>query len=97
MEKNFFVYILTNKKYGVLYVGVTSNLPARIQQHLAKTYDGFSAKYNLTQLVYYEDCGNAETAITREKQLKAWKRDWKIELIDEFNPSWNDLGDLIMR
>ena len=94
-EKCFFIYILTNKAFGVLYIGVTSDLPKRIYEHRNKLIDGFSKRYNLTQLVYYEIYANAETVIIREKTLKHWPREWKINVINQFNPEWNDLYDTI--
>ena len=85
------VYILTNKPDGTLYIGVTSNLSARIFQHKNDLVDGFSKKYNLHLLVYYEVHENMYSAITREKCLKKWNRDWKIQLIESVNPAWRDL------
>ncbi len=90
--KQFFVYILTNKRYGVFYVGVTSDLMGRIWQHREKVMKGFSEKYNTRFLVYYEAHESAESAIKREKQLKRWQRMWKIELIEKMNPTWKDLA-----
>ena len=87
------VYILTNKKYGPLYVGVTSNLVGRVYQHKNNQADGFSNKYNLHTLVYYELHDQIYNAITREKHLKKWNRSWKIELIEKCNPEWLDLFD----
>ncbi len=94
--KEFFVYILTNKKYGVLYIGVTSNLSGRIWQHEKKITDGFSNKYNTKKLVYMERHESAVAAITREKQLKKWRREWKLDLIEKFNPSWDDLSGMLV-
>jgi len=91
MERQPAVYILTNKTNAVLYVGVTSNLPKRIQEHRDKQVIGFSKRYNLTKLVYYELLDRMEQAIRREKQLKNWHRQWKINLIEQNNPDWNDL------
>jgi putative endonuclease len=85
------IYIITNKKYGTLYIGVTSNLVKRVYEHKNKLVDGFSKKYNLSKLVYYELFENMESAIIREKRLKKWNREWKLELIDNFNPNWEDL------
>lgn len=93
MEKAFFVYIVTNKPKGVLYIGVTSNLPHRIHQHRTGAVSGFTKKYNLHRLVYVGPHETAETAIHREKALKRWKRSWKIELIESLNPDWADLFD----
>ncbi len=89
--KKFVVYIMTNKKYGTLYIGVTSNLSRRSFEHKNGTLGGFCKKYNLDKLVYYEIYDEAVPAITREKKLKLWKRAWKIELIESMNPQWNDL------
>ena len=89
------VYILTNKKEGVLYVGVTSNLVQRIWQHKNNQAEGFTQKYNAHTLVYYELFEDMETAITREKQLKKWNRDWKIRLIEKENANWDDLWEEI--
>ncbi len=86
-----YVYMLTNKKKGVLYIGVTSELQKRIWEHKEKIYKGFTAKYNADLLVYYEIFDAPEHAILREKQLKNWHRDWKINLIEADNPEWNDL------
>ncbi len=86
-----FVYILANKKYGALYIGVTSNLTKRIYEHKEKLLAGFTKRYGVSRLVYYERSNNISSAIEREKQLKRWHRDWKINLIESFNPDWNDL------
>ena len=91
LDKTYYIYIITNKPHGVLYIGVTNNLLNRINQHRQKILDGFSKKYNLTRLVYYEIFDDIEVAISREKQLKKWKRQWKINLINETNPTWRDL------
>ena len=85
------VYILSNKKNGALYTGVTSNLPQRIFLHKSHQVDGFSKKYNTTMLVYYELHSSMYQAIIREKQLKKWKRSWKIKLIEGTNNQWDDL------
>ena len=89
--KKFFVYILASKKNGTLYVGMTSDLSMRVYQHKTKTFDGFTRKYNVDKLVYFEEIPDAVSAITREKQLKKWKRKWKLELIEKINPEWEDL------
>ena len=91
MEKLPCVYILTNKPLGTLYIGVTSNLPQRIWQHKTKVTKGFTEKYNLNKIVWYEAHAGIMSAIQREKALKAWKRDWKIRIIEEMNPLWRDL------
>ena len=89
--KSYYVYILTSKRNGTLYIGVTSNLIKRTQEHKGKIADGFTKKYNIHKLVYYEQTGDANSAISREKQLKKWNRSWKIKLIEKENPNWNDL------
>ncbi len=91
MEKLPCVYIVTNKKNGTLYIGVTTQLRSRIWQHKEKVVDGFSKRYELSLLVYYEMHNSIESAIVREKQLKNWNRQWKLKLIYEFNPEWLDL------
>ncbi len=94
--KQGFIYIVTNKYNNTLYVGVTSNLPKRILEHIEKRYENsFSARYNLNKLVYYEQFQMIGDAIAREKQLKAGSRATKLNLIKEFNPLWNDLFDEI--
>ena len=87
----YYVYIMTN---GVrtLYIGVTNDLMRRVYQHKQKLTDGFTKKYNITMLVYYEVTGNVEAAITREKQLKGWLRSKKIALVESMNPTWIDLS-----
>jgi putative endonuclease len=91
MEKLFAVYILASKRNGTLYIGVTSNLPKRIWEHRESVVDGFTTKYGVKTLVWYEVHDNAESAISREKQLKKWNRIWKLSLIEEKNPEWRDL------
>lgn len=95
MKEYFYVYIISNKRNGTLYIGVTSDLIKRIYQHKEGVIDGFTKKYNVKRLVYYEQHENAESAITREKQMKEWKRQWKLELIEKTNPEWEDLYDKI--
>jgi putative endonuclease len=91
-EKHYYVYILTNKKRGVLYIGVTNNVLNRNWQHKQKeNKNSFTAKYNADKLVYYEMYSDVYRAINREKQLKQWHRDWKINLIEKDNPEWRDL------
>jgi len=85
--------MLASKLNGTLYIGRTSNLVQRIWQHKNKMLEGFTRKYNVNKLVYYEVHPNAESAITREKQMKKWRRSWKIRLIKEKNPDWKDLYD----
>ena len=90
--QNYYVYILTNKNNTVLYVGVTSDLNKRIYEHKNKLIKGFSSRYNLSKLVYFESTSNIEDAIAREKQLKRWHREWKVNLIKELNPKFSDLS-----
>ena len=90
--KSYYVYILTNKKDGVLYIGVTNNLERRIYEHKNKKIKGFTEKYNLNNLVFYEENNDIAFAIQREKKLKKWNRKWKINLIEKNNPNWNDLA-----
>jgi putative endonuclease len=89
--KSYFVYILSNKKNGTLYIGVTSNLIKRIWEHKTKIVKGFTEKYNIDKLVYYEQTENVMSALEREKQLKKWNRTWKIKLIEKNNSKWRDL------
>jgi len=90
------VYIMTNSTHSVLYIGVTSNLAIRVQQHIQKVYpDSFTAKYNCTKLVYFESFLTIEEAIMKEKRLKNWHREWKINLIYQHNPEWRDLTDTL--
>lgn len=91
MDKQGYIYIITNRYNSTLYIGVTSNLIKRIWEHKNKVVDGFSKKYNLDKLVYYEDCGNIESAISREKFLKGKKRGFKNSLIESINKDWIDL------
>ena len=88
---NYFVYIMTNKRNGTLYIGVTNDLKRRVYEHKEKLVGGFTKNYNLKNLVYYELHNNPKAAIKREKQLKEWKRLWKLKLIEEKNPEWIDL------
>ena len=87
------VYILANKPNGTLYIGVTSNLVQRVWQHKNDLVEGFTKRYGVHRLVWYEAHESMESAITREKMLKRWKRAWKIRLIQEANPKWSDLYD----
>ncbi len=90
-EKRFCVYILASRRNGTLYTGVTSDLPGRVWRHKTKVVDGFTAKYGVDQLVYFETHESAESAIRREKQIKRWNRAWKLGLIERSNPDWRDL------
>ena len=89
--KNFYVYILSSQRNGTLYIGVTSNLMTHMQQHKSKMIKGFTRKYGVDRLVYYEIFESICNAIAREKQLKEWKREWKLRLIEKVNPQWKDL------
>ena len=91
MHKASYVYLLANKNNNVLYIGVTNDLIRRIYEHKSKLVQGFTKKYNVDRLVYYEACENIVTAIKREKQIKGWSRKKKLDLINALNPEWNDL------
>ena len=90
--KNCYVYILSNKS-KTLHIGVTNDLQRRIYEHKHKLINGFTKKYNLTSLVYFETFNNMQDAIQREKQLKNWHREWKINLMGSINPGWKDLSE----
>lgn len=96
MDRQPCVYMLSNRRYGTLYVGVTSDLPKRIWQHKNKLAEGFSHKYGLDRLVWYEQHETMITAIQREKSIKFWKRKWKLEAINKMNPAWKDLYEEIL-
>jgi|TARA_B110000495_G_C22996400_1_gene587443 putative endonuclease len=89
---HYYVYILTSKKNSVLYIGFTNDLSRRMKEHKSKVIKGFTSKYNVEKLVYFEEYGNSNDAFLRERQLKKWKRLWKIELFEKENPEWNDLS-----
>ncbi|MDP2209813.1 MAG: GIY-YIG nuclease family protein [Bacteroidota bacterium] len=91
--KNYYTYIMTNKKNGVLYTGMTNNLERRVYEHKHKLIPGFTSKYNLTRLMYYVSTTNVHEAITFEKRIKGWLRVKKIKLIESINQDWNDLSD----
>ncbi len=91
MNKEYYIYLLTNKYGTVLYTGVTNNLIRRVYEHKNKLQKGFTEKYNLDCLVYYEAYANIVDAITREKQIKGWSRKKKDALVNQFNPKWKDL------
>ena len=95
--KKMYIYIITNRKYGVPYIGVTNNLVRRIWEHKNKQIKGFTSRYNLHKLVYFEVYDDEITAITREKKLKNYSRQKKIDLINTFNPSWRDLYEDICK
>lgn len=90
-ETMFYVYILASKPQGTLYIGVTRDLIRRAREHKTEAVPGFTKKYSVHQLVYFEAHDSIEAAITREKQMKEWKRAWKIELLEKENPRWEDL------
>ena len=92
MNKEYYVYIMTNKS-RTLYTGVTNNLERRVYEHKHKLMTGFTSKYNITKLVYYEAGDNINVAIAREKQIKGWLRAKKIALIESVNPEWRDLSE----
>lgn len=88
---NYYVYIMASKKNGTLYIGMTNDLIRRVYQHKAGEIEGFTKKYGIDKLVYYEHTTDVRAAIQREKQLKEWQREWKINLIEKMNPKWDDL------
>jgi putative endonuclease len=90
-DHSYFVYILASKIGGTLYVGVTNDLVRRIHEHRNGLADGFTKKYGVHRLIYFEQHSDIEAAITREKRLKKWNRAWKIRLVEETNPNWSDL------
>jgi putative endonuclease len=90
-EHRYFVYLLASEPYGTLYVGVTGNLVGRIAEHRENLRDGFTRKYGVHRLVWFEEFGDVHDAIAREKRIKKWNRAWKIELIEKMNPVWDDL------
>ncbi len=94
--KNYYVYIVINKPRGTLYIGMTNNLVRRSYEHRNGLIDGFTKKYNLKRLVYFEVFNRVEDAIHREKRLKKWNRQWKIDLIEKVNPEWIDLYEKLV-
>jgi putative endonuclease len=95
MEKQFYIYIMTDPKHRTLYTGVTSNLQARVWEHKEKLTDGFTSRYNVNMLVYYEAMADAPSAIAREKQIKGGSRQDKINLVNSLNPGWRDLYEYL--
>ncbi len=93
MAPQGYVYIMASKRNGTLYIGVSSDLKGRVCKHKHSSLGGFTAKYRVHDLVYFEVASDMSSAIIREKQLKEWKREWKVKLIEDFNPSWRDLYD----
>jgi len=91
----YYVYILASRRDGAIYVGITNDLVRRVYEHRIKAVPGFTAKYNITRLVWFEVYDDPISAISREKELKKWKRDWKVQLIEVENPNRNDLYESI--
>lgn len=90
---HWYVYMMSNKPKGVIYIGSTDNIEERIKEHKLKIYpDSFTARYNCVNLVYFEEYNSGTEASTRERRMKKWKRQWKVDLIEEMNPSWMDLS-----
>jgi putative endonuclease len=92
----YFVYIMASKRNGTLYIGVTNNLIKRVYEHKSDIVEGFTKKYSVHKLVYYEETADIYGAIQREKSLKKWNRKWKIKLIEKFNPNWKDLYEEVI-
>jgi len=91
--KSYYVYILASKENGTLYIGVTNDLNRRVYEHRHNLVEGFTKQHAVHRLVYFEETPSVDDAISREKQLKNWRRFWKLELINQANPGWNDLAD----
>jgi putative endonuclease len=91
MSKTYYVYMLANRRNGTLYLGVTNNLSRRVYEHKTKSVKGFTSRYGVHMLVWYETYEEIDDAIGREKSLKKWERAWKLKLIEDFNPTWRDL------
>jgi putative endonuclease len=91
MPKKYYIYILASQKNGTLYIGVTGDFAKRVYEHKNNLIKGFTKKYSVHNLVYYEEYGEINEAITREKRIKKWNRQWKIKLIEKLNPDWKDL------
>jgi putative endonuclease len=89
----YYVYLMASRKHGTLYLGVTNNLVRRVYEHKSKAVRGFTARYNVDRLVWFECYDDPTNAIEREKDIKKWRRNWKIRLIEEVNPQWDDLYD----
>ena len=96
MNKDYFIYILASQRNGTLYIGITSDLIKRVWQHKEKLADGFTKKYNVNRLVYFEQFRDPESAIRREKRLKKYTRQWKINIIEKENPEWKDLYETLV-
>jgi putative endonuclease len=91
------VYIFASKRNGTLYIGITNDLARRVYEHKSGLIKGFTKKYSVNKLVYFESTNDVNAAILREKRLKKWKRQWKIELIEKLNPDWNDLSERLIK
>ena len=96
-ERRYFVYILASKRNGTMYVGVIGNLAGRVAEHRDDLLEGFTKKYGVHQLIWFEEFADIHDAIQREKRIKKWRRAWKLELIEKANPDWRDLFDQIVR
>ena len=96
MSKTYYIYIMASKRNGTLYIGVTNDLLRRVWQHRNDVHEGFTKKYGVHRLVWYEATTDIEGAIRREKQMKKWRRQWKINLIEKENPDWDDLYEGLM-
>jgi len=92
---SYYVYIIASRKDGAIYIGVTNNIVRRIYEHRTKAVKGFTSKYNIMRLVWFQIYHDPISAISREKELKKWKRSWKVQLIEARNPRWNDLYESI--
>jgi len=95
LTRSYYVYLLASRRRGTLYVGVTNDLSKRVWQHKQDLVEGFTKKYGVKSLVWFEQTESIESAIVREKQIKKWNRDWKVELIEKTNPQWRDLYEEI--
>ena len=95
--KTYYIYIFASKRNGTLYIGITNDLTRRIFEHKTGLINGFTKKYSVNKLVYFESTNDVNAAILREKRLKKWKRQWKIELIEKSNPDWNDLSEGLIK
>jgi putative endonuclease len=93
----YYVYLLASRKHGTLYIGVTGDLVRRVYQHKTKAVGGFTSKYEVSRLVWFEACEDVTAAIAREKEIKKWRRDWKLNLVERDNPDWLDLSETITR
>ena len=96
-DRTYWIYLMTNEPRGVLYVGMTSDLARRAFEHRERLLEGFTKRYHLDRLVYFEAHCEAAVAAQRERAMKRWRRDWKIELVERFNPTWADLFDRVVR